>query len=63
LKKMFEQPAFLDGAMHAPWRYWIPQICLYQGSGWIAVGMPVTGHPPHRSQRAQLTHWAPTLGV
>jgi hypothetical protein len=31
--------------------------------GWIAVGMPVTGHPPHRSQRAQLTHWAPTLGV
>ena len=32
LKKMFEQPAFLDGAMHAPWRYWIPQICLYQGT-------------------------------
>jgi hypothetical protein len=32
LKRMFEQPAFLDGAMHASWRYWIPQICLYQGT-------------------------------
>lgn len=32
LKKMFHQPAFLDGAMHAAWRYWIPQICLYQGA-------------------------------
>lgn len=31
LKKMFHQPAFLDGALHAEWRYWIPQICLYQG--------------------------------
>ncbi|MEO9254521.1 MAG: hypothetical protein ABI305_03205 [Tepidiformaceae bacterium] len=29
----------------------------------IAVGMPVARHPPHRSQRAQLTHWAPTLGI
>lgn len=27
----------------------------------IAVGMPVTGHPPHRSVRAQLGHTAPTL--
>ena len=30
---------------------------------WIAVGMPLSEHPPHRSQRAQFTHWAPTLGV
>jgi hypothetical protein len=29
----------------------------------IAVGMPVTGHPPHRSVRAQFGHTAPTLGV
>jgi hypothetical protein len=28
----------------------------------IAVGMPVTGHPPHRSERARLRHSAPTLG-
>ena len=27
----------------------------------IAVGMPVTRHPPHRSVRAQLRHTAPTL--
>ena len=29
----------------------------------IAVGMPITGHPPHRSGRAQFGHPAPTLGV
>jgi len=28
----------------------------------VAVGMPVTRHPPHRSQRALLTHWAPASG-
>jgi transposase len=28
----------------------------------IAVGMPITGHPPHRSVRAQFGHTAPTLG-
>jgi len=28
----------------------------------VAVGMPVTRHPPHRSQRAELPHWAPALG-
>ena len=31
-------------------------------SGSVAVGMPLTGHPPHRSQRALLTHWAPASG-
>ena len=25
--------------------------------------MPVTRHPPHRSQRAELPHWAPTSGA
>ncbi len=29
----------------------------------FAVGTPVTRRPPHRSQRAKLPHWAPTLGV
>ena len=29
----------------------------------IAVGMPVTRHPPHRSVRAQLRHTAPTSGI
>jgi len=32
--------------------------------GWrIAVGMPIAGHPPHGSGRAQFEHPAPTLGV
>jgi hypothetical protein len=29
----------------------------------IAVGMPVTEHPPHRSRRAQFGHRAPTSDV
>lgn len=29
----------------------------------IAVGTPIAERPPHRSQRAQLTHWAPTSGI
>jgi hypothetical protein len=29
----------------------------------VAVGIPVTRHPPHRSQHALLMHWAPTSGV
>ena len=28
----------------------------------IAVGTALTGGPPHRSQRALLTHWAPASG-
>ena len=31
LKKLFEQPAFLAGAVAAAWRYWVPLICLHQG--------------------------------
>ncbi|MBC7381207.1 MAG: substrate-binding domain-containing protein [Burkholderiaceae bacterium] len=29
----------------------------------IAVGTPITERPPHRSEHAQFTHSAPTLGV
>jgi hypothetical protein len=28
----------------------------------FAVGTALTGGPPHRSQRALLTHWAPASG-
>ncbi len=31
------------------------------GSEMIAVGMRIAAHPPHRSQRARLRHWALTL--
>src|SRR5438132_1577707 len=29
-------------------------------AAWVAVGMPVTRHPPHRPVLAQLTHTVPT---
>ena len=29
----------------------------------VAVGIPVTGYPPHRSRRARFTHRAPASGV
>jgi len=28
----------------------------------VAVGMSIARHPPRRSQRAELPHWAPTSG-
>jgi hypothetical protein len=28
----------------------------------VAVGTAIARRPPHRSQRAALPHWAPTLG-
>ena len=31
LKTLFEQHAFLAGAIVADWSYWIPLLCLYQG--------------------------------
>ena len=31
-------------------------------SSMVAVGTPVARRPPHRSQRALLTHWAPPSG-
>ncbi len=30
--------------------------------GWVAVGMPVTRHPPHRPVHEELPHTAPTSG-
>jgi hypothetical protein len=32
------------------------------GGGSVAVGTPIAGRPPRRSQRAGLPHWAPALG-
>jgi len=29
----------------------------------VAVGTILSDGPPHRSQRAELPHWAPTSGV
>jgi len=29
----------------------------------IAVGIPITGHPPHSSRQPRFPHWAFTLGV
>jgi hypothetical protein len=40
------------------------EILLYDRLGsWMAVGMPITGHPPHGSGQARFEHPAPTLGV
>jgi transcriptional regulator with XRE-family HTH domain len=36
---------------------------LARGITAIAVGMPITGHPPHRTGRAAFPHPAPTLDV
>ena len=34
-----------------------------QTSATIAVGTRIAGRPPHRSEHAQFTHSAPTLGA
>ncbi|UUZ68770.1 site-specific integrase [Polaromonas sp. P2-4] len=31
LKRMFEQQAFLAGALDTPWKFWIPLLCMYHG--------------------------------
>ena len=36
-------------------------VMVIYPSSLFAVGMPVARHPPHRSQRAILSHWAPAL--
>ncbi len=41
----------------------LPLLRGKRGTEKVAVGMPVTRHPPHRSQRAELPHWAPTSDV
>ena len=38
----------------------IAELLIAEG---FAVGTALAGGPPHRSQRALLTHWAPTLGT
>ena len=47
-------------------RTFLPQVgdgTLLKGQkALLAVGTALTGGPPHRSQRALLTHWAPTSG-
>ena len=44
------------------WGSFIPfSMPVYPGA-FIAVGMPVARHPPHRSVREELSHTAPTLG-
>ena len=41
----------------------IPFTEIYIKEVLDAVGMPVTRHPPHRSQRALLMHWAPASSI
>ena len=38
-----------------------PLVCTNCGGAMIAVGIRIAAHPPHRSQRARLRHWALTL--
>ena len=40
---------------------WLPERTPPDGP--IAVGTALAGGPPHRSQRALLTHWAPASGA
>ena len=35
----------------------------HPGIGFIAVGMVIANHPPHRSEHALLTHSAPTSSM
>lgn len=37
-------------------------IAVDEMSQKVAIGMPVTWHSSHRSQRALLMHWASALG-
>jgi predicted acetyltransferase len=54
-KLMQNQTRFLDA--DGQWKTFI-----YRG-GMIAVGTGITPRPPHRSERAQFRHSAPTLGA
>jgi hypothetical protein len=52
---------------NTPWKM-LPSLQQYEiGTSeldpFIAVEMAVAGHPPHRSERALLTHSAPTSSV
>ena len=39
------------------------QSLLADSRGQVAVGTALSGRPPHRSQRAELPHWAPASGA
>jgi len=62
-RRDFGRPAL---SSFAPTR--VPHRCRNPGTAgpWlrslIAVGTALAGGPPHRSQRAELPHWAPALG-
>ena len=49
---------------HVFYTYNIPSLGACQGNGcaFVAVGMPVSPHPPHRSRRAELPHRALASG-
>ena len=51
-------------AASRPQMHFVPVKSIEQQSMlWIAVGTPIAGCPPHRSEHAQFTHSAPTLGA
>ena len=50
----------LGAAVGAHLRDLAPTLRALRGE-MIAVGMRIAAHPPHRSQRARLRHWALTL--
>lgn len=66
----------VDAYISARQRTWLKKTLLRDGDGinlifshhrpntfdTVTVGIPLTRNPPYRSQRALLTHWAPTLG-
>jgi hypothetical protein len=46
---------------HAPTKRLSPHANAHEPCR-IAVGTPIAGRPPHRSERARFGHSAPTLG-
>ena len=53
---------FPDGKRYLKQGLFAPMPLLSDLERTFAVGTALTGGPPHRSQRALLTHWAPTSG-
>ena len=53
----------INNRLSQPRLYWFPQIVgIDSTSQAVAVGTALSGRPPHRSQRAELPHWAPASG-
>ena len=68
-RELIEGPRPRNAVSHAAsdWGFWhlsrfAAQYQALFGES-IAVGTALAGGPPHRSQRALLAHWAPTLGT